>query len=117
MSWHLSPKAGVEKSEPLLKDLQLKGLDAKVLEEERAGEKAYGSVKVRLFVVIGQVVQIERYTLKGIVNLIDILVPHSTWPSGAGLNTPTLLRFCYNTWFSGVSVPENAGINYCSLRP
>ena len=52
----LAPKAWVEKSEPLLKDLQLKGLDAKVLEEERAGEKASVPVKVRLFVVIGQVV-------------------------------------------------------------
>ena len=53
----------------------------------------------------------------GIVNLIDIPVPRSTWPSGAGLNTTTSFRFCYNTLFSGVSGPENAGTNYCSLRP
>jgi len=60
----LSQKQWVEKNEPLLKDLQFKYLEATVLEEEHDGEKASVSAKVRLFVVIGEVVQVERYTLK-----------------------------------------------------
>jgi len=62
----LSQKQWVEKNEPLLKDLQFKYLEATVLEEEHDGEKASVSAKVRLFVVIGEVVQVERYTLKNV---------------------------------------------------
>jgi hypothetical protein len=62
----LSQKQWVEKNEPLLNDLQFKYLDGKVLEEDHDGEKASVSVKVRLFVVIGEVVQVERYTLKNV---------------------------------------------------
>ena len=60
----LSQKQWVEKSAPLLKDLQFQYLDGKVLEEEHDGEKASVSVKVRLFVVIGEVRQVETYSLK-----------------------------------------------------
>ena len=62
----LSQKQWVEQSAPLLKDLQFKYLEAKVLKEEHDGENASVSVKVRLFVVIGEVVQVERYTLKNV---------------------------------------------------
>ena len=38
----------------------------KVLDEEREDEKAAVSVQVRLFAVIGKVVQSERYTLQNV---------------------------------------------------
>ena len=60
----LSQKQWVEKNESLLKDLQFKYLDGKVLEEENEGVNASVTVKVRLFVVIGEVVQVETYSLK-----------------------------------------------------
>lgn len=69
----LSQKHWVEKNAPLLKDLQLKYLDAKVLEEESKGVNASVTVQVRLYLVIGEVVQVERYTLKNVAGhwLID----------------------------------------------
>ena len=39
---------------------------AETLNWNLQGEKASVSVKVRLFVVIGEVVQVERYTLKNV---------------------------------------------------
>jgi hypothetical protein len=60
----LSQKEWVENNEPLLKDLQLKYLDAKVLEEEHDGVTASVTVQVRLYLVIGEVRQVETYSLK-----------------------------------------------------
>jgi len=60
----LSPQDWVEKKGPLLKDLQLKYLDAKVLEEEHDGVTASVTVQVRLYLVIGEVRQVETYSLK-----------------------------------------------------
>jgi hypothetical protein len=54
----------VENNEPLLKDLQLKYLDGKVLEENTQGVNASVLVQVRLFLVIGEVRQVETYSLK-----------------------------------------------------
>jgi hypothetical protein len=59
----LSQKQWVEKSAPLLKDLQFKYLDAKVLEEESNAITASVTLKVRLFVVIGEVVLICPHSL------------------------------------------------------
>ena len=60
----LSQTQWVEKNASLLKDLQLKYLDAKVLEEEHDGVTASVTVQVRLFLVIGEVRQVETYSLK-----------------------------------------------------
>ena len=38
-------------------------LDGKVVEEETNGVNAFVTMNVRLYLVIGEVVQIERYTL------------------------------------------------------
>jgi hypothetical protein len=60
----LSQKQWVEKNEPLLNDLQFKYLDGKVLEEEHDGVHASVTVQVRLYLVIGEVRQVETYSLK-----------------------------------------------------
>ena len=60
----LSQKEWVENNEPLLKDLQFKYLDGKVLEENTQGVNASVTVQVRLFLVIGEVRQVETYSLK-----------------------------------------------------
>ena len=60
----LSQKQWVEKTEPLLNDLQFKYLDGKVLEEEHDGVNASVTVQVRLYLVIGEVRQVETYSLK-----------------------------------------------------
>ena len=61
----LSPKYWVERNAPLLKDLQFKYLDGTVLVATiHQGLNASVTVKVLLFVMIREVVQIERYTLK-----------------------------------------------------
>ena len=60
----LSHKQWVEKNEPLLNDLQFKYLDGKVLEEEHDGVNASVTVQVRLYLVIGEVRQVETYSLK-----------------------------------------------------
>jgi hypothetical protein len=62
----LSQQAWIEQHDQLLKDLQFKYLEAKVLDEEQKAGQATVTVKVRLFVVIGEVRQIERYTLKNV---------------------------------------------------
>jgi len=59
-----SQQAWIKQHDQLVKDLQFKYLEGKVLEEERKGVNATVTVKVRLFVVIGEVRQVERYTLK-----------------------------------------------------
>lgn len=60
----LSPKHWVAKKASLLKDLQLKYLEWKILEEERDEVTASVTVQVRLFVMIGEVRQVETYSLK-----------------------------------------------------
>ena len=60
----LSPKDWAEKNAALLKDLQFKYLDGKVLEEESDEVTATVRVQVRLFLVIGEVRQVETYALK-----------------------------------------------------
>ncbi len=60
----LSPKDWAEKNASLLKDLQCKYLDGKVLEEESDEVTATVRVHVRLFLVIGEVRQVETYALK-----------------------------------------------------
>ena len=69
----LSPKDWAAKNDQLLKDLQFKYLYAKVMEEEHDGVTASVTLKVRLFMVIGEVRQVERYTLKNVAGhwLID----------------------------------------------
>ena len=51
---------------PAAQGPSFKYLDEKVLEEETQDENASVTVKVRLFVVIGEVVQVERYTLMNV---------------------------------------------------
>jgi hypothetical protein len=60
----LSPKDWVEKNAPLLKDLQFKYLEWKILEEDRNEVTASVTIQVRLFLVIGEVRQVETYSLK-----------------------------------------------------
>ena len=60
----LSQTQWVEKNAPLLKDLQFKYLEGKVLEETSDEITATVTVLVRLYLVIGEVKQVERYTLK-----------------------------------------------------
>jgi hypothetical protein len=69
----LSPKDWAAKNNQLFKDLQFKYLYAKVMEEEHDGVTASVTLKVRLFMVIGEVRQVEHYTLKNVAGhwLID----------------------------------------------
>ena len=53
-----------EQHEPTLKGLQSTYIEGKVLEEEIKDGMVSVTIKVQLFKVIGEVVQIERYTLK-----------------------------------------------------
>jgi len=62
----LSQKQWIEKNDQLLKDLHFKYLDTMVLDEEREDEISSPTVKSRRFVAIGEVVQIERYTLQNV---------------------------------------------------
>jgi len=60
----LSQKQWVEKNETLLKDLQFKYLEWKILEEETNDVNAFVTMNVRLYLVIGEVRQVETYRLK-----------------------------------------------------
>ncbi len=60
----LSHTQWVEKNETLLKDLQFKYLDGKVVEEETNDVNAFVTMNVRLYLVIGEVRQVETYRLK-----------------------------------------------------
>ena len=60
----LSPKDWIEKRAPLLKDLQFKYIEWEILEENRDEVTASVTVQVRMFVVIGEVRQVETYSLK-----------------------------------------------------
>jgi hypothetical protein len=62
----LSHTQWVEKNETLLKDLQFKYLEWKILEEDRDEVTASVTVQVRLYLVIREVRQVERYTLKNV---------------------------------------------------
>ena len=59
-----SPKHWVEKNAVLHKDLQFKYLEWKILEEDRDEVTASVTVQVRLYLVIGEVRQVETYILK-----------------------------------------------------
>ncbi len=69
----LSQQAWIEHHDQLLQDLQFKYLAGKILEEERDEITATVKMKVRLYVVIGEVVQVETYSLKRVSDhwLID----------------------------------------------
>jgi len=60
----LSKKEWVEQNTSLLKDLQFKYLEAKVLEEEHDGVTASVTMKVRLYLLVGEVRQVETYSLR-----------------------------------------------------
>jgi hypothetical protein len=60
----LSKHDWVEQKAPLLKDLQFKYLEWKILEEDRGEATASVTVQVRLYLVIGEVRQVETYSLK-----------------------------------------------------
>ena len=60
----LSPTDWVEKNATLLKDLQFKYLDGKVIKEESDEAIATVTVQVRLYLVIGEVRRVETFTLK-----------------------------------------------------
>ena len=60
----LSQAEWVDQLTPLLKDLQFKYLEWKILEEEQDEVKASVTIQVRLFTVIGEVRQVETYSLK-----------------------------------------------------
>ena len=62
----LSQAEWVEQKFPLLKDLQFKYLEWKILEEKRVEKTTSVTVQVRFYLVIGEVRQLETYTLKNV---------------------------------------------------
>ena len=60
----LSSQDWVVKNGSLLKDLQFKYLEGKVIEESREGREASVTIETRLYLVIGEVRQVETYSLK-----------------------------------------------------
>ena len=60
----LSKHTWIEQHGQLLKDLKVKYIEAEGLKENGEGVNATVTGKVRLFVVIGEVRQVERYILK-----------------------------------------------------
>jgi hypothetical protein len=60
----LSKQAWIEQNTPLLNDLQFTYLDAKVWEEEHDGVTASVTMQVRLYLLVGEVRQVETYALK-----------------------------------------------------